>query len=83
MRNDYPTTIHLGPESLRPVRRGDDPQTGSSWATPAKPRKLTPTERLAQDRRDRFAELGHRVALWTACPIGAVMAISAIAGWLR
>jgi hypothetical protein len=83
MRNDYPTTIHMGAESLRPVRPGDNLQTGSSWATPAKPRKLAPSQRLAQDRRDRFAELGHRVAIWTACPIGAVMAISALAGWLK
>lgn len=83
MRNDYPTTVALGAESLRPVRRGDCLQIGSNWATPAKPRKLTPSQRLAKDRRDRFAELGHRVAIWTACPIGAVMAISALAGWLK
>lgn len=82
MRNDYPTTIHLGAESLRPVRRGDDPQIGSNWATPAKPRKLTPSQRLAQDRRDRFADLGHAVALWTAAPIGAVVVIGLIAGVL-
>ena len=79
MRNEYPTTIHLGAESLRPVRRGDDLQTGSSWATPAKPRKPTPSQRLAQDRRDRFADLGHAVALWTAVPIGAVVVIGLVA----
>ena len=39
---------------------------------------LAEVERLAQDRRDRFAELGRRVAIWTACSIGAVMAISAL-----
>lgn len=82
MRNDYPTTVYLGAESLRPVRRGDCPQIGSRWATPAKPRKLTPTERLAKDRRDRFADLGHAVALWTAVPIGAVVVIGLIAGVL-
>ena len=82
MRDEYPTTVYLGAESLRPVRRGDCPQIGSNWATPSK-RRPTPTERLAHDRRDRFAELGHRVAIWTACPIGAVMAISALAGWMK
>lgn len=82
MRNDYPTTINLGAESLRPTRPGDNLQTGSSWATPAKPRKLTPSQRLAQDRRDRFAELGHKVALWTAIQIGAVAVIGLIAGVL-
>ena len=82
MRNDYPTTVYLGAESLRPVRRGDDLQTGSSWAAPAKPRKLTPSQRLAQDRRDRFADLGHAVALWTAVPIGAIVVIGLIAGVL-
>lgn len=82
MRNDYPTTIHLGVESLRPTRHGDCPQIGSSWATPAKPRKLTPSERLAQDRRDRFADLGHAVAIWTAVPIGVAVVMGLIAGVL-
>ena len=79
---DFEDTLVLGAEGRRPVRAGDDLQVGSNWSAPSK-RKPTPTERLAQDRRDRFAELGHKVALWTACPIGAVMAISAIAGWLK
>lgn len=81
MRNDYPTTVHLGAESLRPVRRGDCPQIGSDWATPSK-RRPTPTERLAQDRRDRFADLGHAVALWTAVPIGVAVVMGLIAGVL-
>lgn len=81
MRNEYPTTVYLGAESLRPTRHGDCPQIGSNWATPSK-RRPTPTERLAQDRRDRFAELGHAVALWTAVPIGLVVIVSLIAGWL-
>ena len=79
MRNEYPTTINLGAESLRPTRHGDDLQTGSSWATPAKPRKLTPSQRLAKDRRDRFADLGHAVALWTAVPIGVAVVMGLIA----
>ena len=82
MRNEYPTTVYLGAESLRPVHRGDCPQIGSNWATPAKPRKLTPTERLAQDRRNRFAELGHAVAIWTAVPIGVAVVMGLIAGAL-
>ena len=82
MRNEYTTTVYLGAESLRPVRRGDCPQIGSNWATPAKPRKLTPTERLAKDRHDRFVELGHRVALWTAVPIGVAVVMGLIAGVL-
>ena len=82
MRNDYPTTAALGAESLHPVRPGDNLQTGSSWATPAKPRKLAPSQRLAQDRRDRFADLGHAVAIWTAVPIGVVLLVSLVAGWL-
>lgn len=82
MRNDYPTTAALGAESLRPVRPSDNLQTGSSWATPAKPRKLAPSQRLAQDRRDRFADLGHAVAIWTAVPIGVVLLVSLVAGWL-
>ena len=78
---DFEDTIMLGAESLRPVRRGDCPQIGSTWATPSK-RRPTPTERLAKDRRDRFADLGHAVALWTAVPIGAVVVIGLIAGVL-
>lgn len=81
MRNEYPTPVCLGAESLRPTRHRDCPQLGSNWATPSK-RRPTPTERLAQDRRDRFADLGHAVALWTAVPIGLVVIVSLIAGWL-
>lgn len=82
MRNDYPTTINLGAESLRPTRHGDCPQIGSNWATPSKPRKLSPSERLQRDRLERGAALGHAVALWTAVPIGLVVVVSLIAGWL-
>ena len=78
MRNEYPTTVHLGAESLRPTRHGECPQIGSNWAAPSK-RRPTPTERLAQDRRDRFAELGHAVALWTAVPIGVAVVMGLIA----
>ncbi len=82
MRNDYQTTVALGAEGHRPVRAGDDLQVGGNWATPAKPRKLTPSQRLAQDRRDRFADLGHAVAVWTAVPIGVAVVMGLIAGAL-
>lgn len=80
MRNEYPTTIHLGAESLRPVKRGDDLQVGSAGAAPS--RKLSPSERLQRDRLERGAALGHAVAMWTAIPIGLVVVVSLIAGWL-
>ena len=81
MRDEYPTTVYLGAESLRPTRRGDCPQIGSNWSAPSK-RRPTPTERLAQDRRDRFADLGHAVAIWTAVPIGVAVVMGLIAGAL-
>lgn len=81
MRNEYPTTVYLGAESLRPVRRGDCPQIGSAWAQPSQ-RKLSPSERLQRDRLERGEALGHAVAVWTAVPIGLVVIVSLIAGWL-
>ncbi len=78
---DFEDTIMLGAESLRPVKRGDDLQVGSAWAKPS-PRKLSPSERLQRDRLERGAALGHAVALWTAIPIGLVVVVSLIAGWL-
>ena len=81
MRNEYPTTIHLGAESLRPVKRGDDLQIGSAWATPSR-RRMSPSERLQRDRLERGEALGHAVAVWTAVPIGLVVVVSLVAGWL-
>ena len=81
MRNDYPTTIHLGAESLRPVKRGDDLQIGSAWATPSR-RRMSLSERLQRDRLERGEALGHAVAVWTAVPIGLVVVVSLVAGWL-
>lgn len=78
MRNDYPTTVYLGAESLRPVRRGDDLQFGSAWAQ----RKLSPSERLQRDRLERGAALGHAVAKWFGLVTGVGLVIALIAGWL-
>ncbi len=77
---DFEDTIMLGAESLRPVKRGDDLQIGSAWAAPS--RKMSPSERLQRDRLERGAALGHAVALWTAVPIGLVVVVSLVAGWL-
>ena len=74
---DFEDTIFLGDESHRPIRHGDDLQVGSNWTPPSKPRRQRAAERLQRDRDARFIELGHRVAIWTMAPVGAVLAIYA------
>ena len=80
---DFEDTIFLGCEAHRPVRAGDCPQVGSNWAKPSPKRKQSAAERLRAERDARFAELGHKVAVWTVMPIAVVVAVAVLAGVVR
>lgn len=67
----------LGAESLRPVRRGDNLQSGSTWGNQS-PRKPSATERLAADRMTRFERLGHQVLAWTLAPILVALVVALV-----
>ena len=72
----------IGAEALRPVRRGDDLQAGSTWGQRSH-RKPTASQRLAADRLYRYEARGRRVLAWALAPTAVGILISLIKGWLQ